>query len=201
VRWRILAKGDGMNYDKGTIVEILVNTKNVERKFAMTRKKPALYGAVIFEGRFNFMKKVTDHKGPINPNFPCKVMFLNIRNIVCGLRGTEKRSPLEATRKYWEIVEKYRDNNVYEYAVGLIEGISKTAYKINRWYPTEDKQYEGCYEFEAGEEKEELVGFSWHKQIDVNKRYFQKGQFFIVEFDGNGRFRLIKPSTPQWFGC
>jgi hypothetical protein len=148
------------------------------------------------------MKNTGNDKGPINPNFPCKVIFLNIRNMVCGLRGVEKRSPLEATRKCWEISEKYRNTDVYEFAVGLVDGISKTAYKINKWYPTEDKQSEDCYDFEAGEEKKELLDFNWNKQIAVNKRYWQKGQFFIVDFDGNGRFRLVKPSTAgQWYDC
>lgn len=130
---------------------------------------------------------------PINPNFPCKVILFNISNTI-----TEGKNVYEATRAAWKITEKYRYVSEYEYVVGLQHGISLGGYRVTRWIriPINDDRYK----FE-GEEILEFKGFSWHTQINVNLGYWQRGQHFIVEFDGNGQFRLIRPNDNKWRSC
>ena len=140
----------------------------------------------------------------VNPNFPCKVIVFNIKNSLYGLKGLERRTPYEAARKYWEINEIHCDFEIYEYSVGLVDGIAETAYKINSWFETKEKQYFGRYEFEGSETKEsiQLKSVSWRKERDLCMGYFQFGGFLVVEFDGNGKFRMLKGTTnDQWHDC
>jgi len=128
---------------------------------------------------------------PINPNFACRIFLFSIHN---GLLR-ENNDKYEATRKYWKISEKYRDVSEYEFAVGLVKGISLVSYRINKWIcDSESKKY--IFE---GEEISEFEGFSWYKQI--NDKYWLRGQHFVVEFDGKGKFNLIRPNKGQWFDC
>jgi hypothetical protein len=139
----------------------------------------------------------------VHPNFPCKVIVFNIKNSLLGLNGFLKRPPYEATRKYWRIEEKYRNYNVYEFAVGLVDGVAETAYKIKKWFPTKENEYVGRYEFDGEETEEiyELCGFIWKKQIDLCKGYYGFGNYLVVEFDGKDKFCLIRPQKNNWFDC
>jgi len=140
----------------------------------------------------------------VNPNFPCKVIVFNIKKSLYGLKNFSKRPPYEAARKYWVINEKHRDCEIYEYSVGLVDGVAETAYKINKWFPTKEKQYIGKYEFEGSETKEsiQLKSVSWRKERDLCMGYFQFGGFLVVEFDGNGKFRMLRGTkNDQWHDC
>ena len=128
----------------------------------------------------------------INPSRPCKVFLFPIRNAI-----SDRRDIYEATRMYWRITEEYRDVSKYEYAVGLDKGVSVGAFKINKW---DCQPNNGKCKFD-GDEVNDLKGFSWNKQISVNKGYWQLGNHFVVEFDGKGKFRLIRPSNDQWLDC
>lgn len=142
---------------------------------------------------------------PVNPGFPCKVIVFNIKNVLYGLKDYDKRPPYEATRKYWNIAGVYRDTNVYPFAVGLVEGVAETAYKISRWYPTQEPRFKGKrYEFDGVETKEsrELKGRDWLKQRDACLGFFQHGGFLAVEFDGKGKFIIRRgQKDSQWQDC
>ena len=47
----------------------------------------------------------------------------------------------------------------------------------------------------------EFKGFSWHKQINESKGFYLRGNHFVVEFDGKGNFKLIRPDKKEWFSC
>jgi len=132
----------------------------------------------------------------VNPNFSCKVIVFNIKNSLYGLKGLKKRPPYEAARKYWEINEEHRNSDIYKYSVGLVDGVAVTAYKIKNWFPTKEKQYIGRYEFEESETKEtiQLKDYSWRKQRALCMGHWQFGGYLVVEFDGNGKFRILKGS-------
>ena len=141
---------------------------------------------------------------PVNPSFPCKVIVFNIKNSLYGLKGFQRRNHYESTRKYWVINDEHRNNEIYEYVVGLVDGNAETAYKVNKWFPTKEKQYLGRYEFEGSETKatKELIGRSFYKQRKICMGYWQWGRYLIIEFDGNGKFRILvgqKDST--WLNC
>jgi hypothetical protein len=140
----------------------------------------------------------------VNPNFPCKVIVFNIKNSLYGLKGLKKRTPYEAARKYWDIYENHRNCEIYEYSVGLVDGIAETAYKINSWFPTKEKKYIGRYEFDGLETKKsmQLKGVSWRKQRALCMGHYKFGGYLVVEFDGNGKFRILKGiKDDKWRNC
>jgi len=129
----------------------------------------------------------------INPKKPCRVFLFPIHNAI-----KEGKTVYDATRSAWTITEEYRNIFDYEFAVGLQNYISLGSYKIERWnsiYNTKNK-----YEFE-GKEISDFKGFSWYKQIYLSIGYWQHGNHFVVEFDGNGKFKLLRPNKNQWFDC
>lgn len=150
--------------------------------------------------------KVNRNMSNVNPNFSCKVIVFNIKKSLYGLID-HKRPPYEATRKYWHINnKKYLDFNIYQFAVGLVDGIAVTAFKINNWFLTQDKTPEriGRYEFEGIETKEteELKDFNWSKQRDLCMGHWGFGGYLVIEFDGNEKFRIIKGSSDKlWHHC
>lgn len=151
------------------------------------------------------MKRQGEIMVSVNPNFPCKVIVFNIKKSFYGLNGFERRPPYEAARKYWKINnEEHRNCDIYKYSVGLIDGVAETAYKINKWFATQEEQYIGRYEFEGSETKKsiQLKSFSWYKQRALCMGHYQFGGYLVIEFDGNGKFRILKGSTDkQWHKC
>ena len=129
----------------------------------------------------------------INPNFPCKVFVFPI--------GRFNRSNIyENTRKYWKITKKYQNTSEYKYAVGIEGGYSESAYELSKWTPSSDKGNESKHEFE-GDEFIELKGFSFREQTKKAGGFFSHGNHLVVEFDGNGKFRLERPNKPEWLDC
>jgi hypothetical protein len=150
------------------------------------------------------MEVVVMKEKAINPGFPCKVMVFNIKNALYGLKGFQKRNPYDSTCKYWQINEAHRNNDVYKFVVGLVDGYAETAYKICRWFPTKVKQYIGRYEFKGLEniETKKLIGASFRKQRSMCMGHWQWGGYLVVEFDGKGKFRILKGQTDgQWTDC
>jgi hypothetical protein len=129
---------------------------------------------------------------PINPTRPCKVFVFNIGRFLA-----EKDNLYDATRRWWKITKKYRDVSEFKFAVGLVKGLSVSAYKLTKWTycPHEGKEK---YEF-AGEPTTEFENFTWSKQIDVG--FWNFGNHLVVEFDGKGKFQLIRPNKGQLINC
>ena len=135
-------------------------------------------------------KNIQRSDNPINPTEPCKVFIFPIGNAIAA-----GASEYEGTRRWWRITEQYRDVSEYEFAVGLKDRISISAYKLKRWNYNPD--YGKC-EFE-GEEITELKGFSWY--IQTSTGYWNHGNHLVVEFDGKGKFRRIRPKEGEWINC
>jgi hypothetical protein len=129
---------------------------------------------------------------PVNPNYPCKVFMFPINNTI------EVKDKYLATRSAWRITNKYRDTSEYEYAVGLQHGFSISAYKIKKWLPVPNSIK---WEFEKDTDAPEFLNLTWHNQIDIKKGYYGFGNHFVVDFDGKGKFRLIRPNVDQWYDC
>jgi len=140
-------------------------------------------------------QNLNNFSNSVNPNFPCKVFLFNIGNTI-----TENNNAYEATRKWWKITNEYRDTSKYEFAVGLVKGISVGSYKLIRWQYNQDYKKS---KFDA-DEYPDFIGYSWHKQIEPAKGYFQYGNHLIVDFDGNGKFKILRGSPENkdiWFNC
>jgi uncharacterized membrane protein YsdA (DUF1294 family) len=132
----------------------------------------------------------TSPENPINPKFACKIFLFPIYKFI-----EDRKDLYDATRKFWRITEKYQNASEFQFAVGLIKGVSLGAFKIKKWIYDQKSEK---YLFE-GDEISEFEGFTWYKQIDDN--YWLRGQHFVVEFDGKGKFRLIRPNRDLWINC
>jgi hypothetical protein len=75
--------------------------------------------------------------------------------------------------------------------VGVFHGISQGVFEIDRWTQLPSS---GKWEFtgKSFTENHELADANWFAIIEAAKGYWQYGQYLIVEFDGKGRFRLIR---------
>ncbi|GHV79820.1 hypothetical protein AGMMS49944_16110 [Spirochaetia bacterium] len=124
---------------------------------------------------------------PINPEQKCKVMIFSITKT-----ANSKSSPddiYKATRMDWKVAEKYRNPSDDYYAVGLVSQVSIGGYKIKKWKSGND----GRWRFERDpEEASFLVKKNWKNIIYPAMGYFQLGNYLIVEFDGNGKFRFLR---------
>ena len=163
--------------------EIEVETE--EKNEIISSETNKVYKEKLFE------KNILSSVKPINPDHPCKVFIFSIGKALAG-----GASEYDGTRRWWRITEHYRDIFEYKFAVGLKDGISLGAYEIEKW--NYSSQYDKC-EFE-GNEFPELKGFTWYRQIDVGSWKF--GMHLVVEFDGNGKFRLLRPNKEdKWIDC
>ena len=142
--------------------------------------------SIIKTGEKTFLRA----ENPINPNKSCKIFIFSIGNAISG-----GKNEYDATRRWWRITENYRNFSEYEFAVGLKNGISLGAYKINKW--VYNQEYDKC-EFK-GVEINDFKGYSWYKQINVGCWKF--GSHLVAEFDGNGKFKLLRPNKPNWIDC
>lgn len=136
----------------------------------------------------------------VNPNLPYSSVFLFLVQNAFSERG----NIYESTRGYWQLSKKY-NNLTNSFAVGIINNISKSSYKIDTWY--KEEKY-NKYAFESPghpspEFHQEFMNKNWSKIIAPAKGFWQRGQYLIVEFDGNGKFRIIRglKESDKWFDC
>lgn len=134
----------------------------------------------------------------INPNLSYKYVFL------FPILNSIKNDLYDSTRGIWphsNIIDSSLNN---AYAVGINNKISKTSYQIANW--TFLNEY-SKYRFEAVnhpniEFYEPLLNKNWTNVINAAKEYWGFGNYLIVEFDGKGKFRIIRgEKTKEWFNC
>jgi hypothetical protein len=136
---------------------------------------------------------MTNRQQPtVNPKSAYSVVFVfPIHHVL-----VDGGSVYEATRRSWNVAPLYRE--LPAHAVGLVNGISKGVFEVNRWTP---HLASGKWEFTgralAGDH--ELADSNWVKVIDAAKAYWRYGQYLVVEFDGKGWFRILRGSADhQW---
>jgi len=125
---------------------------------------------------------------PVNPADSCDTVFLfSIHDsLEKGL------SPYEGTRSSWRVAERWR-NRTDAIAVGLDQGRSVGAFRIDDW----EKAGDGRWRFSGTELQNDLHNKRWTHVINAARGYFQRGNFLVVDFDGNGRFRVLRGSSAQ----
>lgn len=128
---------------------------------------------------------------PINPEVAYKTVFVFPIQNALEKGGGE----YEATRRAWYVKQEYQ--KIPSFAVGVSQGISKGSFRIKSWHVYHEK-----HEF-IGDVHEPLNNYSWLKIINTAKGYWQRGNYLIVEFDGVGKFRIIRGSGPnnKWIDC
>jgi hypothetical protein len=109
-----------------------------------------------------------------------------------------------ATRTMWSVNEKYR-NLKKSYAVGLKNSISKGSFEIDTWISVEGINK---HEFVSDEHPkpnnyQPLLNKNWNNVLAKAKGFWQRGNYLIVEFNGEGKFRIVRGSqdTATWHDC
>lgn len=132
---------------------------------------------------------------PINPNFAFKRVFIfPIKNSLI-----DGRDYYEATRKSWAVTQEWQKCSQDEpsYAVGLKNGVSFGSYKIKEWL--QDEEHKDKCQF-VGEDFSDFKDKSWIEIIKKASGFWQRGNYLVVEFDGNGRVRILRGAgrSPEW---
>ncbi len=129
----------------------------------------------------------------VNPCVPYRTVFIfPIHNALSD--GT---SIYDATRGLWGISESLRMRND-ALAVGVAKGLSKGVFSIANWAQA---QTPGKWEFNgtrlAGHA---LEGKNWLMIINSSIGYWQRGNYLVIEFDGQGNYRFIRgsPQKSTW---
>lgn len=131
---------------------------------------------------------------PINPDKEINNVFLfPIHNAL-----NEVNDIYESTRRSWRITNKFR-NLKPSYAVGLVNGISIGAYKINGWNLFDKATNK--YEF-YGENYNYFLNYNW-RNITSHTQYWNRGNHLVVNFNGKGEFKFLRGygDLEQWLDC
>ena len=136
----------------------------------------------------------------VNPSVPLKNVFIfPIHNAL--FKGV---NPYDATRSSWIISKNYRELDP-SFAVGLKSSISKGSFEILSWSGVTGTIR---HEFIAKNhptpsDYQPLLNKNWNNVIAMAKGFWQRGNFLVVEFDGNGKFRIVRGSQDSitWYNC
>lgn len=148
-----------------------------------------------------FATKMCPQKSMIVYVFPIEKTYL-----VAG------RTDYDSTRKCWPINAPEQYNA--DYGVGVVKGISKTGYSIDNalWEDVNDKgkmkkafqSPRNCFNpSDAADPRmvDELLNKDWTAILSQNG-YWQHGGVLVVEFDGKGRYRILRGSKDKaWKEC
>jgi hypothetical protein len=136
----------------------------------------------------------------VNPTTPYDNVFIfSIQNAL-----TKGISPYNATRTTWA-VSNYNQTLNPAYAVGLKNSISKGSFQISGWTVVAGSIK---HEFSSPghpnpTDYQPLLNKNWNNVLSVAKGFWQRGNYLIVTFNGNGKFRIIRGSrdTTTWHNC
>lgn len=117
------------------------------------------------------------------------VFIFPIRNALA-----KNRTVYDATRSWWAVSQKLQTSN-NALAVGIANGLSKGVFSISNWKPA---QAAGKWEFDGTQlTNHELDGKSWLTVISTTMGYWQRGNYLVVELDGQGKFRFVRGSADK----
>ena len=112
-------------------------------------------------------------------------------------------SPYNATRTTWAV----SNNNQLlrpSFAVGLKHSISKGSFEIASWTNVieTNKQEFTAVGHPNPTDYSPLLNKNWNNVLAKAKGFWQRGNYLIVEFDGQGNFRIVYGSQDKtWHNC
>ena len=112
-------------------------------------------------------------------------------------------TPYNATRALWGISDQNQQLTP-AFAVGLKNSISKGSFQIASWadVPGTGKQEFRSPNHPIPNNYDPLLNKNWNKVLAIAKGFWQRGGYLIVEFNGNGSFRIIRGSKDtNWHNC
>lgn len=106
---------------------------------------------------------------------------------------SEREDLYDSTRHYWDVSAEWQGKS-NAVAIGIVKGQSMSAYFIEDWHPAESKfEFHGT----AINEGHELLHRDFKQVIAAARGYWGYGRYLIVEFDGNGYFRILRGSKDK----
>jgi len=179
VFWAIIAHGINSDSNAADLIE-----SSVIDAFSLSQNGPALNSIAGIHSTLLLPKDLEKvNAEPVNPTSPYPAVFMFW--IHKGL--AEGRSVYDATRYSWDVNEYYLGLHD-AYAVGILEGLSVGSFRIDEWKHTPDKMKH----FFNGEPHEELRNLDWRRIISDVRGFVQRGGYPVVEFDGEGNFRILR---------
>lgn len=205
VKWVILRHG--LNSTEAHEVEAaIIDTLNLPTNRLLNE----VVGHHSARGILNFDGIKALSAPPVRPEKSIKVFVFQIHNhpniaLNCNITALDV---YEATRRAWRIGKQYRNKGDEYYAVGVVQGISIGAYKIEDWGQDYDQPTK-CV-FWKSEEPDPLVikkllYKNWGKPISEAKGFLQHGGgSILVEFNEENQFRILKGTKDKennWTDC
>lgn len=120
------------------------------------------------------------------------VFVFPIQNALKSQIEINENTVYSATKGDWNIASQYR-NIENSYAVGLVSGFSKGAYKIAQWREVEG----GKCSFIIADEpppkvSDVLLNKNWLNIIAAAKGFYQWGNHLVVEFNDRNEFKILR---------
>ena len=137
----------------------------------------------------------------VNPHIAIYNVFIfPIQNAING-----GASIYDATRMVWYVNQANR-NLQNSFAIGLKYAISIGSYQINNWNSAvldANKHEFTAINHPTPNTYEPLLNKNWIKVLDKAKGFWQRGNYLIVDFDGQGHFRIKRGSQDRttWHDC
>jgi hypothetical protein len=118
---------------------------------------------------------------PVDPDSSYPLVFV----FAIQTALAEGRSIYDATRRAWSASDLMVPRAI---AVGLAAGISKGVFEVIEWESISNSDRKGF----RGKalENHELADKNWTSIIAAASGYWQRGNYLVVEFNGQGQFRL-----------
>lgn len=137
----------------------------------------------------------------VNPNIAIENVFIFPTQNAIN-RGA---SIYDATRMLWYVNQANR-NLQNPFAIGLKYAISVGSYQINNWNTAvldANKHEFTAINHPAPNTYEPLLNKNWINVLDKAKGFWQRGNYLIVDFDGQGHFRIKRGSQDRttWHDC
>ena len=110
----------------------------------------------------------------------------------------ERKDYYECTRKYWKDIKNLISTKEMV-AVGLIDKIACSVYKIDKWIPTSNPEQAGKYEFIGHEEielTEDFLNTDFTNVLEPHKGYWGFAKWIAVSFNKDGSVSYLRPATP-----
>jgi hypothetical protein len=137
----------------------------------------------------------------VNPRVSIPAVFIfPIQNAL--VKGA---TPYDATRYAWNVTLPYKSMKP-AFAVGLENSISVGSFEIDSWSNVivngQTKQEFKAPNHPNPSDYQPLLNQNWNKVIAIAKGFWQRGNYLVAEFDGKGKFRILRGSSDKtWHNC
>lgn len=198
----------------GYEVELAIAARGLRDEEEAHKIEAAIYDSLTWAERFVITNQVSPPEGtflsyqdfdtllvePVNPKQAARVFICNISQTYPA------RDAYNATRGDWVRKPAFAETTV---GVGLFHGVSKGAYSIASWniaptnYPSIRDQFTSPGAPDTPQVETEFHNKDWSKVINTVRGYWQWGNPVVIEFDGNGKFRVILGAADKktWHSC